>query len=136
MDHQKLVDIRQERQFICTPDSNSELGSVLPLPPELENIDVKHIVRQARGTPMFVCEPHGGTFVWRYIPLNHPDVKRFLRNREPTSDLPLADMRTWVRGLSLLSSLNHVKALANVTLHAVKCRVMGLVGSKTHGILR
>ena len=87
MDRQELVDI------------------LVRAAPELENTAVKHIVRQAGNTPMFVCEPHGGTFVWCRIPFNHPDVKRFLRNREPTSyisDLPLADMRTWVHGFELV----------------------------------
>ena len=82
---------------------HAELGSAaLPVPAEFQNLDMKKIIRQAGTNPMFACQLNDDTFVWRYIPLDRPEVKRFIANRIPQDDdLPLADMQAWREGFVL-----------------------------------
>ena len=82
---------------------NSELGSsLLPLPSECQHIDVKQIVSQAGSNPMFACQLHDGSYVWRHIDLDAPIAKEFLQTMKPSCGLPLADMKNWAQGFVLV----------------------------------
>jgi len=104
MDFPTKAALKRHYSRVHPGQPHAELGSAaVPVPAEFENLDVKKIIRQAGTNPMFACELNDGTFVWRYIPLDRPEVKRFLASRDRSDDdLPLADMRSWREGFVLV----------------------------------